>query len=72
MCTLCHSAGRNSEKELSDTVRISSITGNDPWCQLSHQGQLNGKCLVQELKGFIVQTSCQMKKRTYLPVLHLK
>lgn len=44
----------------------------DCWCQLSHQGQLDGKCWVQELKGLVMQTSCQIKMRTYLPVLHLK
>lgn len=72
MCTLPCSAGSNSEKELSDTVRTSSIPGNDSWCQLLHRGQLNGKCWVQELKALIMQTSCQFKMRTYLPVLHLK
>lgn len=72
MCTLCCLADRNSEKELSDPVRISTIMGNDSWCQLLHQGQLNGKCWVHELKDLMVQTSCQIRMTTYHPVLHLK
>lgn len=36
VCALWWSAGRNPEKELSDTVRISSIMGNESWRQLSH------------------------------------